>query len=125
MDCIILNLTSLVKWCFNFAFSNFKHWSPLSLRYGIFIHIVSKSLLVVFFILFTFRPLSLLLIMASPILLGEPFHTIRSFILVSSACNLFLSRILTARCIREERSFVAPWEITVIMSVLPCIVSLQ
>ena len=101
MDCIILNLTSLVKWCFNFAFNDFKSWSPLSPRYGIFIHIVSQSLLVVFFI-FTFRPLTLLLIMASPILLGKPFHAIRSFILLSSACNLFLLQILTARCTREE-----------------------
>ena len=52
--------------------------------------------------LFTFRPLSLLLTMAFPILLGKPFHAIRSFILVTSACNLFLWQILTARCKKEE-----------------------
>ena len=101
MDCIILNLASLVKWCFNFAFSDFKSWSPLSPRFGTFIHIVSKSLLVVFFI-FTSRPLSLLLIMTSPILLGKLFHAIRSFIIVSSACNLSFSQILTFRCTGEE-----------------------
>ena len=65
-----------------------------------FIHIVFKSLLVVL-VIFTLRPLSLLLIMASPILLGKPFHLIRSFILVSSACDLFLSQILKAQCTRE------------------------
>ena len=62
-----LNLTSLVKWSFNFVFNDFKSWSPLSPKYGIFILTVSKSLLVVFFILFIFRSLSLLLIMAYPI----------------------------------------------------------
>ena len=31
--------------------------------------------------------------MTSPILLGKPFHAIRFFILVSSACSLFLSQI--------------------------------
>ena len=91
-------LTSLVKWCFNFAFNNLKNWSPLSPRYGIFIHIVSKSLLAVLFILFTFRYLSLLLIIASRILLAKSFYTIRSFIGVSSAFNLFLSQILTMFC---------------------------
>ena len=50
---------------------------------------------------FTFRPLSLLLILASAILLGKPFHAIRSFIFVSSASNLFLSQILTAWCTGE------------------------
>ena len=40
--------------------------------------------------------------MASPILLGKPFHAIGSFILMSCASNLLLSQILTARCTREE-----------------------
>ena len=37
---------------------------------------------VMFFILLTITPLSLLLAVAFPILLGKPFHAIRSFILV-------------------------------------------
>ena len=56
MECIILNLTSLIKWCLKFVFNNFRSWSPVSPSCGIFIHIVSKSLLVVFFILFISRP---------------------------------------------------------------------
>ena len=71
-------------------------------RYGIFIHIVSKTLLAVLFTLFTVRPLHFLRIIASRILLGKLFYAIRSFIVVSSACNLFLSQILTAWCTRKE-----------------------
>ena len=67
---------------FQFVYNDFKSWSPLSPRYDIFIHIVSKSLLVVFFLLFLFRPFSLLIIVASPIFLGKPFYAIRSFLWV-------------------------------------------
>ena len=67
-----------------------------------FMHIVSNSVLVVFFILFTFSILILSLIMASSIVLEKPFHTMRSFFLVISACSLFLSQILAIRCTWEE-----------------------
>ena len=55
-------------------------------------------------LLCTLRPFSLLLSMKFPVLLGEIFHAIRFFMLVSSTGNLFLSQILTAPCTRDEIS---------------------
>ena len=57
--------------------------------------------------------------MASPILLGKPFHKIRSFILVSSACRLFGSQNIDSPVYKGKnpKCFVGPLGITVIMSV--------
>ena len=57
--------------------------------------------------------------MASPILLGKPFHKIRSFILVNSACRLFGSQNIDSPVYKGKnpRYFVGPLGITVIMSV--------
>ena len=81
-----------------FVDNDFKSWSPLSPRYDIFIHTVSKSLLVVFFI-YSYLGLSVYLGLSNFLRKTIPCNYI---FLVSSICNLFLSQILTAQFTREE-----------------------
>lgn len=91
MSCVALKLTSLVKFRFSSFFNYFKSWSQMYF-YPYRLKVIVSSVLYIIHIQ-AFK----LLIIVFVILLENPFHANRYFVLMSSTCSLYLSEVLTTQ----------------------------